>query len=117
MTENIISKFTDADILIDEEAYLKIKNYDDSSNLVESLINHITISSPEMVVLTGALVENYLNRTPSPKSYDQMAQSHLLPKNLTLKFLKTPAANPTPMEKLKTFQVISKIVTINLKRC
>ncbi|HHT19126.1 MAG: DNA-directed DNA polymerase II small subunit [Methanobacterium sp.] len=88
MTENIISKFTDADILIDEEAYLKIKNYDDSSNLVESLINHITISSPEMVVLTGALVENYLNRTPSPKSYDQMAQSHLLPKEFNFEILK-----------------------------
>lgn len=88
MTENIISKFTDADILIDEEAYLKIKNYDDSSNLVESLINHITISSPEMVVLTGALVENYLNRTPSPKSYDQMAQSHLLPKDFNFEILK-----------------------------
>ncbi|MDI9434889.1 MAG: DNA-directed DNA polymerase II small subunit [Euryarchaeota archaeon] len=88
MTENIISKFTDADILIDEEAYLKIKNYDDSSNLVESLINHITISSPEMVVLTGALVENYLNSTPSPKSYDQMAQSHLLPKEFNFEILK-----------------------------
>lgn len=88
MTENIISKFTDADILIDEEAYLKIKNYDDSSNLVESLINHITISSPEMVVLTGALVENYLNSTPSPKSYDQMAQSHLLPKDFNFEILK-----------------------------
>ena len=88
MTENIISKFTDADILIDEEAYLKIKNYDDSSNLVESLINHITISSPEMVVLTGALVENYLNRTPSPKSYDQMAHIHLLPKEFNFEILK-----------------------------
>lgn len=117
MTENIISKFTDADILIDEEAYLKIKNYDDSSNLVESLINHITISSPEMVVLTGALVENYLNRTPSRKVMIKWLRAICCPKNLTLKFLKTPAANPTPMEKLKTFQVISKIVTINLKRC
>ena len=41
-----------------------------------------------MVVLTGALVENYLNRTPSPKSYDQMAQSHLLPKEFNFEILK-----------------------------
>jgi len=87
MTENIISKFAAAEILIDEEAYLKIKNYDDSSNLVDSLINHLTISSPEMVVLTGELVENYLDRTVSPKSYDKVAQSHLLKREFNFEIL------------------------------
>lgn len=87
MTENIISKFAAAEILIDEEAYLKIKNYDDSSNLVDSLINHLTISSPEMVVLTGELVESYLDRTVSPKSYDKVAQSHLLKREFNFEIL------------------------------
>ncbi|HHX99912.1 MAG TPA: DNA polymerase II small subunit, partial [Methanothermobacter sp.] len=87
MTENIISKFAAAEILIDEEAYLKIKNCDDSSNLVDSLINHLTISSPEMVVLTGKLVENYLDRIVSPKSYDKMAQSHLLQREFNFEIL------------------------------
>lgn len=87
MTENIISKFAAAEILIDEEAYLKIKNYDDSPNLVDSLINHLTISSPEMVVLTGELVENYLDRTVSPKSYDKVAQSHLLKREFNFEIL------------------------------
>ncbi|MDD3753178.1 MAG: DNA-directed DNA polymerase II small subunit [Methanobacterium sp.] len=87
MTENIISKFAAAEILIDEEAYLKIKNYDDSPNLVDSLINHLTISSPEMVVLTGELVESYLDRTVSPKNYDKVAQSHLLKREFNFEIL------------------------------
>ncbi len=82
MTEDIISKFADAEILLDEDAYHKIRNYNDSSNLVDSLINHLTISSPEMMVLTGELVEDYLGKSSAQEIIDESAQSKLEPQIL-----------------------------------
>lgn len=87
MTEDIISKFADAEILLDEDAYHKIRNYNDSSNLVDSLINHLTISSPEMMVLTGELVEDYLGKSSAQEIIDESAQSKLVPRDFDFEVL------------------------------
>lgn len=88
MTEEIISKFANAEILLDETAYQKIKNYDDSSNLVDSLINHLAISSQEMMVLTGELVDDYLGKSYTNGKKDDLAQSKLLPQEFDFEILK-----------------------------
>lgn len=87
MTEDIISKFADAEILLDEDAYHKIRNYDDSSNLVDLLINHLTISSPEMMVLTGELVEDYLGKSSEQEIIGENAQSKLVPRDFDFEVL------------------------------
>ncbi|MBF4474991.1 DNA-directed DNA polymerase II small subunit [Methanobacterium formicicum] len=93
MTDNIINKFVDAEILLDESAYKKIKNYNDSAYLVDSLIKHMTTSSPEMMVLTGKVVEDYLERT-SPDilktTYhkDSKSQMKLVPQDYDFQILK-----------------------------
>lgn len=88
MTEDIITKFADAEILLDEAAYHKIKNYDDYSYLVDSLINHLTISSQEMMVLTGEVVEDYLSKSDGQNKIAEIAQSKLLPQKFDFEILK-----------------------------
>ncbi len=92
MTDNIINKFVDAEILLDESAYKKIKNYNDSAYLVDSLIKHMNTSSPEMI-LTGKVVEDYLEQT-SPDilktTYhnDSKSQMKLVPQDYDFQILK-----------------------------
>lgn len=88
MTNDIISKFADAEILLDETAYHKIKNYEDSSHLVDSLIDHLTISSQEMMILTGEVVDNYLGISDSHGKTSKIAQSKLLPQEFDFEILK-----------------------------
>jgi len=93
MPDDIILKFADAEILLDETAYNKIKNYDDSSHLVDSLIKHMTISSPEMMVLTGKAVEDYLGQSTSTivgstHTSNQRAQIKLVPQDFDFQILK-----------------------------
>ncbi|BDZ70105.1 DNA-directed DNA polymerase II small subunit [Methanobacterium petrolearium] len=88
MTNNIISKFADAEILLDETAYHKIKNYEDSSHLVDSLIDHLTISSQEMMILTGEVVDNYLGISNGHGKISELAQSKLLPQEFDFEIIK-----------------------------
>lgn len=92
MTNDIISKFADAEILLDETAYRKIRNYEDSSELVNSLINHLTLSSPEVMVLTGEHVDEYLvngnSTTLNQDPIEVMTQSKLVPQEFDFQILK-----------------------------
>ena len=87
MTDDIVVKFADAEILLDETAYNKIKDHSDSSNLVDSLINHLIISSKNMLVLTGDLVDDYLGNSGSTVTTDEMAQSKLLPQEFDFQII------------------------------
>ncbi len=87
MTQDIISKFADAEILIDEDAYQKIRKCEDASNLVDSLINHITISSPELMLLTGDVVADFLEKSDDKGKDDRLAQSHLIPREFEIEIL------------------------------
>jgi DNA polymerase II small subunit len=94
MTDDIILKFADAEILLDESAYLKIKDYNDPSNLVDSLIKHLTISPQEMMVLTGEWVDEYLgqsNENLMGLTYakkDEISQMKLVPQDYDFQILK-----------------------------
>lgn len=94
MTDDIILKFADAEILLDESAYLKIKDYNDPPNLVDSLIKHLTISPQEMMVLTGEWVEKYLGQSDDNlmgsnySQKDKIAQMKLVPQDYDFQILK-----------------------------
>lgn len=88
MTKDIISKFADAEILLDETAYYKIKNYNDSSNLVDSLINHLNISSQDMMILTGELIDDYLEKSNTERIHQEITQSKLFPQKFDFEILK-----------------------------
>ncbi|NYB52692.1 MAG: DNA-directed DNA polymerase II small subunit [Methanobacteriaceae archaeon] len=91
MTDEIILKFAEADILLEETAYRKIRNYEYSKDLVNSLINHLTLSSPDTMVLTGEHVEEYLvNENSTGKKTDtneEMTQSKLVPQDFDFQIL------------------------------
>jgi DNA polymerase II small subunit len=94
MTDDIILKFADAEILLDESAYNKIKDYNDSSHLVDSMIKHLTISSQEMMVLTGAWVDEYLGQSNDNLlgsryvKNDKIPQMKLVPQDFDFQILK-----------------------------
>lgn len=94
MTDDIILKFADAEILLDESAYHKIKDYDDSLNLADSMIKHLTISPQEMMVLTGDWVDKYLGQSNNNllgSTYvkkDKITQMKLIPQDFDFQILK-----------------------------
>lgn len=94
MTDDIILKFADAEILLDESAYHKIKDYDDSLNLADSMIKHLTISPQEMMVLTGDWVDKYLGQSnksllgSTDVKKDKITQMKLIPQDFDFQILK-----------------------------
>ena len=60
MKEDIILKFTNADLLIDDSAYEKIVQQKNSSEIADSLIKDMSTSDGEFYVLTSSIVDNYL---------------------------------------------------------
>ena len=62
MTDDIILKFTNADLLIDDSAYKKLIQQENSLQLADSLIEDISSSNDDVFVLTGAIVDQYLQR-------------------------------------------------------
>lgn len=94
MTDDIILKFADAEILLDESAYHKIKDYDDSLNLADSMIKHLTISPQEMMVLTGDWVDKYLGQSnksllgSTDVKKDKITQMKLIPRDFDFQILK-----------------------------
>ena len=60
MYENIISKFIEAEVLIDDKAYQKIKSQDNSLKFTESLIHDLDLPQEGMLILTGEMVDQYL---------------------------------------------------------
>ncbi|MCE5214928.1 MAG: DNA-directed DNA polymerase II small subunit [Methanobacterium sp.] len=70
MDETIINKFADADVLIDDVAYQKINEQQDSIKFTESLINHLGIHQEGMLILTGEMVDNYLENNQHPLKSD-----------------------------------------------
>lgn len=60
MYETIINKFVEAEVLIDDVAYQKIKNQDNSLKFAELLINELGLPREDMMILTGEIVDQYL---------------------------------------------------------
>ncbi|MBM4241825.1 MAG: DNA-directed DNA polymerase II small subunit [Euryarchaeota archaeon] len=65
MTDDIILKFTDAGILLNDGAYERIKHQKNPLKFAESLIKHLSVPERNIFVLTGELVDHYLGSSPS----------------------------------------------------
>lgn len=83
MNGTIIDKFMEADVLIDDAAYEKINQQENSIRLVESLITELNLPREDMIILTGDIVEQYLennnihgdmDNSPSP-DLNQLSRS------------------------------------------
>lgn len=69
MYEDIINKFTEAEVLIEDAAYQKIKNQKDSIKFTESIIKDLGLPQDGIMILTGDMVEEYLQKNhPSLES-------------------------------------------------
>ena len=60
MHENIINKFIDANILLNDTAYQKIKTYEDSFKLSKSIIEDLAPSHEDLLILTGEIIDQYI---------------------------------------------------------
>ena len=60
MNEDIILKFANAELLIDDSAYKKIEQQENSLKFADSLIQDLSGSNDELFILTGSIVDQYL---------------------------------------------------------
>ncbi len=77
MTEDIILKFTEADILLDDMAYEKIRNQDDSLKFTQSIISDLNGSREDLVVLTGEIVDQYLEKNSFPQNIPAVSMNNV----------------------------------------
>src|ERR1035438_8951669 len=62
MNEDIILKFTNAELLIDDSAYQKIEQQENSLQFADSLIKDVSGSKSDLFILTGAVVDQFLQK-------------------------------------------------------
>jgi DNA polymerase II small subunit len=100
MTDDIILKFAEADLLIDDKAYQEIMKQNNSLKFTESLIKDLNVSQRDLVVLTGDVLEKYLEKdipTPDLSSVSlnntiedrsqTVSQTELMPSNLDFEII------------------------------
>ncbi len=63
MNDDIILKFTNAELLIDDSAYQIIEQQENSLQFADSLINDLSVSESDLFILTGAIVDQFLQKT------------------------------------------------------
>jgi DNA polymerase II small subunit len=70
MYETIINKFVEAEVLLDNAAYEKIKSQTDSLKFTESLILGMGLPREDIMILTREMVDKYLEEhTPGEEEY------------------------------------------------
>lgn len=72
MTDDIILKFSNADLLIDDSAYKKIVEQEHSNQIVDSLIKDLSDSNDNLIFLTEPIVDQYIQKYLSkydPQNY------------------------------------------------
>ena len=91
MKETISNKFAEAEVLIDDKAFWKIKNHENSLKLTESLIKDLKFSGENILILTGEMVEKFLNTNKGiSKSVTSLTSTDTqLSKNTSIKPIKT----------------------------
>jgi len=62
MNDDIILKFTNAELLIDDSAYKKIEQQENSLKFADSLIQDVSGSKSDLLILTGAIVDQFLQK-------------------------------------------------------
>ena len=79
MNDDIILKFTNAELLIDDSAYKKIEQQENSLQFADSLIQDVSGSKSDLFILTGAVVDQFLQ-----KNMDNQIISNYSPENIGL---------------------------------
>jgi DNA polymerase II small subunit len=79
MNDDIILKFTNAELLIDDSAYKKIEQQENSLQFADSLIKDVSVSKSDLFILTGAVVDQFLQ-----KNIDNQIISNYSPENIGL---------------------------------
>ena len=62
MNDDIILKFTNAELLIEDSAYKKIEQQENSLQFADSLIQDVSGSKSDLFILTGAIVDQFLQK-------------------------------------------------------
>ncbi len=62
MNDDIILKFTNAELLIDDSAYNKIEQQENSLQFADSLIKDVSGSQSDLFILTGAIVDQFIQK-------------------------------------------------------
>lgn len=65
MNNDIIVKFTNANILVNDKAYERIKNHENSHNITDSLIEELLYSNEDIFVLTEEILDKFLKEKDS----------------------------------------------------
>ncbi len=69
MTDDIVLKLTNAGLLIDDSAYKKIVQHENSLQIADSLIHDLSYSNGDLFFLTDAIVDQYLQRNVANYPY------------------------------------------------
>lgn len=78
MSDDIILKFTNANMLINDKAYERIKNQENSIKFTESLIEDIVYSNQDIIVLTEEILDQYLEKNGLNREKD----NEIIPENV-----------------------------------
>jgi DNA polymerase II small subunit len=60
MSDDIILKFSNANILVNDKVYERIKKQDNSLKFADSLIDDLTYSGENIFIVTEDILDNYL---------------------------------------------------------
>lgn len=75
MNDEIILKFTNANILLNDKVYERIKKKDNSLQIVDSIINDLHSCRDNIFIITEEILDTYLkNKNPAPVSSDRLNQ-------------------------------------------
>lgn len=83
MSDDIILKFTNANILINDKAYERIKNHENSLKFTESLIEEIVYSNEDIIILTEEMLDQYLEKNGSQEA-NQEISNEINPENMDI---------------------------------
>jgi DNA polymerase II small subunit len=65
MSDDIILKFTNASILVNDKAYERIKKHENSLELVDSLIDELTSFEEDIFIITEEFIDKYFKNNDS----------------------------------------------------
>jgi len=85
MTTDLILKFADADILLDDAAYHKITSQDNSKELADSLLKDLIKNENSVYLLTEEMVDEFLEDKVELR--EPIIQSKLLPQEFDFQII------------------------------
>jgi len=104
MTSDLILKFANAEILLDDTAYRKINSHNDSKELADSLINDLVNNGDSIFLLTGEMVDEFLEDLEEKDGLSEpIRQSKLLPQEFDFQILQDASKKSYTNGEIKDF--------------